>query len=72
MGGHRGATCVQGFAGNLEELRARKDVLVTSSQFSQGAREYVTRIEKKIVLIDGEHLAQLMIHHGVGVMEVAS
>jgi len=32
----------------------------------------VKGIEKKIVLIDGEELAQLMIDHGIGVAEVAS
>ena len=30
------------------------------------------RIEKKIILIDGEQLAQLMIEHGVGVAEIAN
>jgi restriction system protein len=29
-------------------------------------------LKKKIVLIDGEQLAQLMIDHGIGVAEVAS
>ena len=47
--------------------RARKGVMITTSTFSQEAREYVTKIEKKIVLIDGEKLAQLMIDHDVGV-----
>lgn len=31
------------------------------------AHEYVGKIEKKIVLIDGEQLERLMIDHGVGV-----
>lgn len=31
----------------------------------------MNRIEKKIVLIDGENLAQLMIDHGIAVNEVA-
>src|SRR5450432_3020395 len=43
---------VQSFAGSLEGHRARKGVFITTSQFSKEAREYVTRIEKKIVLID--------------------
>jgi restriction system protein len=30
----------------------------------------VSRIEKKIILIGGEELAQLMIDHGIGVTEV--
>jgi restriction system protein len=63
---------VQTFAGSLEGQRARKGVFITTSQFSQDARSYVSRIEKKIVLIDGEQLAQLMIDHGIGVTEVAS
>ncbi len=67
-----GRPVVQAFAGSLEGQRARKGVLITTSQFSQDARDYVSRIEKKIVLIDGEQLAQLMIDYGIGVAEVAS
>ncbi len=63
---------VQKFAGSLEGQRARKGVLITTSQFSPKAKDYVGRIEKKIVLIDGEKLAQLMIDYGIGVTEVAS
>ena len=43
-----------------------------TSEFSRDAIEYVSRIEKKIVLIDGATLAQLMIDHGVGVSEVTN
>ena len=46
--------------------------MITTSQFSKDAREYASNIEKKIVLIDGEMLAQLMIDHNVGVSEIAS
>lgn len=42
-------------------------MLITTSQFSGEARDYVSRIEKKIVLIDGAELAQLMIDYDVGV-----
>ncbi len=66
-----GRPVVQTFAGSLEGFRARKGVLITTSNFSKTAKDYVTRIEKKIVLIDGEQLAELMIDHGVGVSEVA-
>jgi len=61
---------LQAFAGSLEGHRARKGVFIATSQFSKEAREYVTRIEKRIVLIDGEQLAQLMIDFSVGVTEV--
>lgn len=58
---------VQAFAGSMEGFRARKGVLITTATFSKEAVEYVGRIERKIVLIDGRQLAELMIEHGVGV-----
>lgn len=58
---------VQGFAGSMEGFRARKGVMLTTSTFSKEAQEYVSRIERKIVLIDGIRLAELMIDHGIGV-----
>lgn len=58
---------VQKFAGSMEGHRAKKGVLLTTSIFSEDAKEYVNRIERKIVLIDGRQLAQLMIDHGIGV-----
>ncbi|HUQ94352.1 MAG TPA: restriction endonuclease [Bryobacteraceae bacterium] len=62
-----GRPVVQSFAGSLEGHRARKGVMITTSTFSQDARDYVQRIEKKIVLIDGKQLAELMIEYDVGV-----
>lgn len=61
---------VQAFAGSLEGQRARKGVFITTSHFTADAREYVGRIEKRIVLIDGKELARLMIEHSVGVIEL--
>ncbi|WP_409421626.1 restriction endonuclease [Pseudaeromonas sp. ZJS20] len=58
---------IQAFAGALEEHKARKGVFITTSGFSREAHEYVGRIEKRIVLIDGARLAALMIEYGVGV-----
>lgn len=63
---------IQSFAGSLEGHRARKGVFITTSQFSNEAREYVTRIEKKIVLIDGDLLADLSIEFGIGVASVTT
>jgi len=67
-----GRPIVQAFAGSLEGHRARKGVLITTSTFTTDAREYVTRIEKKIVLIDGKLLSELMIEHGVGLTEIVT
>lgn len=61
---------VQAFAGSMEGVRGRKGVFITTSGFSSEAKEYVTRIERKIVLIDGTQLASLMIDFGVGVSTV--
>lgn len=58
---------IQAFAGALDMHRARKGVFITTSNFSKEARDFVTRIEKRIVLIDGRELAALMIEHNVGV-----
>lgn len=66
-----GRPIVQAFAGSLEGQKARKGVLITTSQFSQDAIDYVSRIEKRIVLIDGQELAQLMIDYDIGTAEVA-
>ena len=63
---------VQTFAGSLEGHRARKGVFITTSQFSGEAKEYVTRIEKKIILIDGQQLANLSIEFGIGVQPVST
>jgi restriction system protein len=67
-----GRPIVQAFAGSLEGHRARKGVLITTSDFTADARDYVTRIEKRIVLISGTALADLMVEHGVGVTDVTS
>jgi restriction system protein len=63
---------VQSFAGSLEGHRARKGVFITTSKFSADAKEYVNRIEKKIILIDGDQLANLSIEFGIGVEPVTS
>ena len=61
---------VQAFAGSLEGERARKGVFITTSSYSNEAREYVKKIDKKIVLIDGRQLATLMADFGIGVNTV--
>lgn len=62
-----GRPVVQAFAGSLEGVRARKGVLITTSSFSAEARSYVRQIEKRIVLLDGNELADLMIEHNLAV-----
>lgn len=58
---------IQKFVGALHGQRAKKGVFITTSSFSQGAIDYVSRIDSKIILVDGIRLAELTIEHSVGV-----
>ncbi|MCA2376987.1 restriction endonuclease [Agrobacterium sp. 22-211-1] len=58
---------VQGFVGSLVGFGATKGVFVTTSSFSTPAKDFVRHLPQRIVLIDGDRLADLMIEHGVGV-----
>ena len=58
---------IQQFIGALSEQKASKGVFVTTSTFTQGARESVSKATSKIVLIDGIALAKYMIEFNVGV-----
>lgn len=58
---------VQGFVGSLVGLRASKGAFVTTSSFSAPALEFVEHLPQRVILIDGNRLAELMIEHGVGV-----
>jgi restriction system protein len=70
--GQVGRPEIQKFAGALQGQRARKGVFITTSGFTSEAHDYVSKIESKVVLIDGEALAQFMIDHGVGVTTLSS
>lgn len=58
---------VRDFVGGLEGHRATKGVFVTTSYFPSSAYDFITRVSKRVVLIDGSELAGLMIRHRVGV-----
>ncbi len=61
---------IQKFVGALAGQGAKKGIFITTSSFSKEAIEYTPKNETKIVLIDGEKLAQLMIDHDLGVSSV--
>jgi len=61
---------IQKFAGALQGQRAKKGIFITTSGFSKEAREFTQKIDIKIILIDGEQLAQMLIDHNVGVSTV--
>lgn len=57
---------VQAFVGALSG-KADSGVFITTSRFTEGAREYARHVPTRIILIDGERLTKLMIRYGVGV-----
>lgn len=63
---------IQKFAGALQLHHAKKGIFITTSNYSKDAIDYVSRIESKIILIDGELLANLMIDNKVGVSTVTT
>ena len=54
------------FVGALAGQGAKKGIFITTSNFTKEALDYTPKNETKIVLIDGEQLAQLMIDHNIG------
>jgi restriction system protein len=63
---------IQKFVGALQGQRAKKGVFITTSSYTAEASDYATRIDTKVVLIDGKQLAGLMIDFDVGVAPAAT
>jgi restriction system protein len=57
------------FIGSLNRKKAHKGVFITSGTFTDGATRAANEAAVRIVLIDGDRLAELMIDHGVGVAD---
>ncbi|MGB7339772.1 MAG: restriction endonuclease [Phototrophicaceae bacterium] len=63
-----GRPAIQNFVGSLMGFGATKGVFITTSYFSQHAVDYANAMNNmKIILIDGQQLATLMIEHNVGI-----
>lgn len=64
---------VQAFVGSMDMIRAKKGVVITTANFSRDAIDFIDRIEgKRVVLINGQRLAQLMIDYDVGVSTIGT
>lgn len=63
---------VQAFVGSLVGKGANKGVMLTTSRFTDEAREFVRHLQQKVVLIEGDELANLMIDFNVGVTTTTS
>jgi len=57
---------IRDFTGALASKKAKKGIFITTSTFPKSVYEFVSQVEYKIILIDGEHLANLMIDNNVG------
>lgn len=62
-----GSPEIQNFVGALEGKHATKGIFITTSKFSKKALNYAQTVSHKIILIDGDMLAKLMIDYNVGV-----
>jgi restriction endonuclease Mrr len=63
---------VQSFVGALDPHRAKIGVFITTSRFTEGAKEYVKSLNLYDVrLVDGFELVEMMIECGIGVKKVA-
>jgi len=59
---------IQAFIGALVGHGASKGVFVTTSQFSNQAKEFARRApHQRVILIDGNELSRLLVRYGVGV-----
>ncbi|MGE5480499.1 MAG: restriction endonuclease [Chloroflexota bacterium] len=63
---------IQNFVGALAGMQANKGVFITTSKFASSAIEYAKMVPSKIILIDGEQLADYMIDYGLGVSNFAT
>lgn len=68
--GDVGRVEVQNFVGALAGKHATKGIFITTSRFNSNAKEYARMVAQKVILIDGQRLADLMIEHNVGVSTI--
>ena len=62
-----GRETIQAFVGALHGRQASRGIFITTSRFTQHAIDYVSTIPTRVILVDGDRLARLMIQYGVGV-----
>lgn len=62
-----GRETIQAFVGALHGRHASRGIFITTSRFTPQAIEYAATINARVILIDGDRLARLMIQYSVGV-----
>ncbi|MCG7333270.1 restriction endonuclease [Salinicoccus roseus] len=59
---------IQSFVGSLVGRQASKGLFITTAKFTKGAIEYAEKVDKRVILIDGQQLTDLMFNYNVGVV----
>lgn len=70
--GSVGEPVIRNFVGSLARHNANKGVVITTSNFTTEAREYINHIPHRVILIDGELLSKLLIDYDIGVSKIIS
>lgn len=65
-------SAVRDFVGSLDAQHAVKGIFVTTGEFTPAAHSLVRAVSKKVVLIDGRRLTELMVRHNVGIMAAST
>ena len=65
-------SAVRDFVGSLDAQHAVKGIFVTTGQFTPAAHAVVRAVSKKIVLIDGRRLTELMVRHNIGIVAAST
>jgi restriction system protein len=61
---------IRDFTGALASKKAKKGIFITTSSFPKSVYDFVTQVEYRIILINGEQLADLMIEYNVGLTPI--
>ena len=65
-------SAVRDFVGSLDAQHAVKGIFVTTGEFTPAAHSLVRAVSKKVVLVDGRHLTELMVRHNVGTVAAST
>ena len=62
-----GRPAIEQFVGTLNSKKSKKGIFITTSKFSKGAKEFIEKVNSRLVLIDGPKFAKLLYDYDLGV-----
>jgi restriction system protein len=60
---------IQEFVGALHGAQADRGIFITTSRFTDEARDYAERVAARLILIEGHMLGELMVRYNIGVQD---